>query len=215
MALQHGKKDAIVKNARLMLIDSDDYTSSVLMEDLARRGYVNVTAVTHALELPALLESARPDLVIFNYRSDLPDSLSACTIVKLMAPQTAIIAIVSPGPALKTVRNWSQQTQCIDVLIEKPLSDERFFMALRDLLQVKVSLRDLQSKTERLSRLVPEGAMSAVESGVDSEAELFEAAVLFTDIRGSSQLIRKMPTRSFFKFLNETLSAQSHQIRQR
>ena len=215
VALQHGKKDALVKNARLMLIDNDAYTSSVLMEDLARRGYVNVTAVTNALELPALLESAKPDMVIFNYPSDKPESLSACTIVKLMAPKTAIIAIVSPGPTLKAVRKWSQQTQCIDVLIEKPLSDERFFMALRDLLQVKVSLRDLQSKTERLSRLVPEGAMSAVESGVDSEAELFEAAVLFTDIRGSSQLIRKMPTRSFFKFLNETLSAQSHQIRQR
>jgi len=212
--LQHGKKDLIVKNARLMLIDSDAYTSSVLMEDLARRGYVNVKAVANPLELPALLESVQPDMVIFNYPSDQPESLSVCTIVKLLAPQTAIIAIVAPGPALKTVRNWSQKTQCIDVLIEKPLSDERFFMALRDLLQVKVSLRELQLKSERLSRLVPEGAMSAVESGVDSEAELFEAAVLFTDIRGSSQLIREMPPRSFFKLLNQTLSAQSHQIRQ-
>ena len=212
--LLYGKKDVIVINARLMLIDSDAYTSSVLLEGLARRGYVNVEAVTNALELPALLESAKPDLVIFNYPSDQPESLSVCTIIKLMAPQTAIIVIVSPGPALKTVRNWSQKTQCIDVLIEKPLSDERFFMALRDLLQVKVSLRELQLKTERLSKLVPEGAMSAVESGVDSEAELFEAAVLFTDIRGSSQLIRKMPPRSFFKLLNHTLSEQSHQIRQ-
>ena len=214
VALPRGKKDPIVENARLMLIDSDAYTSSVLREDLARRGYANVQAVTNALELPALLESARPDMVIFNYPSDKPESLSACTIVKLMAPQTAIIAIVSPGPALKTVRNWSQKTQCIDVLIEKPLSDERFFMALRDLLQVKVTLRELQLKTERLSRLVPEGAMSAVESGIDNEAELFEAAVLFTDIRGSSQLIRKLPPRSFFKLLNQTLSEQSHQIRQ-
>ena len=212
--LLYGKKDVIVINARLMLIDSDAYTSSVLLEGLARRGYVNVEAVTNALELPALLESAKPDMVIFNYPSDQPESLSVCTIIKLMAPQTAIIVIVSPGPALKTVRNWSQKTQCIDVLIEKPLSDERFFMALRDLLQVKVSLRELQLKTERLSKLVPEGAMSAVESGVDSEAELFEAAVLFTDIRGSSQLIRKMPPRSFFKLLNHTLSEQSHQIRQ-
>ena len=197
-----------------MLLDSDAYTRSVLMEDLARRGYVNVKPVSSTLDLPTLLESAQPDIVIFNYQSDKPDSLSACTTVKMVRPQAAIIAIVSPGPALKAVHAWSQQTRCIDVVIEKPLSDERFFMTLRDLLQVKVSLRELQSKTQRLSNLVPEGALSAIENSIDAEAELFEAVVLFTDVRGSSQLIRTMPPRSFFKLLNQSLSAQSSQIRQ-
>ena len=197
-----------------MLIDSDAYTRSVLIDQLAQRGYDNVQLVNSALELPTLLESAQPDIVIFNYQSDRPESLSALTIVKLQRPQAATIAIVSPGPALKTVRTWAQQTQGIDVVIEKPLSDERFFMPLRDLLQVKTSLRELQSKTQRLANLVPEGALSAIENSVDDEAELFEAVVLFTDVRGSSQLIRKMPPRSFFELLNQSLSAQSSQIRQ-
>jgi len=197
-----------------MLVDSDAYTRSVLLEALARRGYEDVNVVSSALELPARLVATQPDIMIFNYQSDKPDSLSACTTVKLMRPQAAIIAIVSPGPALKEVRAWSQQTQCIDVVIEKPLSDERFFMTLRDLLQVKMSLRELQSKTQRLSDLVPEGALSAAESSVDAEGELFEAVVLFTDVRGSSQLIQRMPPRSFFKLLNQSLSAQSGQIRQ-
>ncbi len=203
-----------VKNARLMLVDSDAYTQSVLLEALEQRGYDDVKVVSNTLELPAMLASTQPDIMIFNYQSDKPDSLSACTTVKLMRPQAAIIAIVSPGPALKEVRAWSQQTRCIDVVIEKPLSDERFFMTLSDLLQVKMSLRELQSKTQRLSDLVPEGALSAAESSVDSEGELFEAVVLFTDVRGSSQLILKMPPRSFFKRLNQSLSAQSSQIRQ-
>ena len=184
------------------------------MDQLAQRGYINIKLVNSAFELPALLESAQPDVVIFNYQSDQPDSLSALTTVKLLTPQAATIAIVSPGPALKAVRLWSQQTQVIDMVVEKPLSDERFFMTLRDLLQVKTTLRDLQSKTQRLSNLIPEDALSAIESNVDTEAELFEAAVLFTDVRGSSALIRKMPPRSFFKLLNQSLSAQSSQIRQ-
>jgi class 3 adenylate cyclase len=195
-----------------MLIDSDGYTRSVLMDQLAQRGYDDVKLVKSALELPALLQSAQPDIVILNYQSDQPDNLSALTIVKLLSPQAATIAIVSPGPALKAVRAWSQQTQGIDVVIEKPLSDERFFMTLRDLLQVKMSLRELSSKTQRLSNLVPEGALSAIETSVDDEAELFESVVLFTDVRGSSELIRKMPPRSFFKLLNQSLSAQSSQI---
>ena len=197
-----------------MLVESDAYTRGVLLETLAQRGYDDVKIVSNALELPAMLESSQPDVMIFNYQSDKPDSLSACTTVKLMSPQAAIIAIVSPGPALKDVRAWSQRTRCIDVVIEKPLSDERFFMTLRDLLQVKLSLRELQSKTQRLSNLVPEGALSAAESNVDAEGELFEAVVLFTDVRGSTQLIRKMPPRSFFRLLNQSLSAQSSQIRQ-
>jgi class 3 adenylate cyclase/AmiR/NasT family two-component response regulator len=203
-----------MKNARLMLIDGDAYTRSVLVEQLTVRGYTNIKLVSSTLELPTLLESARPDIVIFNYQSDKPDSLSALTIVKQLRPHAATIAIVSPGPALKEVRSWSQQMQGIDMVIEKPLSDERFFMTLNDLLQVKITLRELQWKTQQLSNLIPEGALSAIDSSVDDEAELFEAVVLFTDVRGSSQLIRKMPPRSFFKLLNESLSAQSKRIRQ-
>lgn len=198
-----------------MLIDSDAYTRSVLLDQLAQRGYLSVQLVNSALELPTLLESAQPDVVIFNYQSDRPDSLSALTTVKQLRPQAATIAIVSPGPALKAVRAWSQQMQSIDMVIEKPLSDERFFMTLHDLLQVKMSLRELQSKTQRLSNLVSDGALSSIESSTDSEAELFEAVVLFTDIRGSSQLIRKIPPLGFFKLLNQSLSAQSGQIRRR
>ena len=201
-----------VKSARLMLIDSDGYTSSVMMDDLARRGFDNIAAVSSVLDLPKTLGSTKPDLVIFNYQSDQPENLSACTTVKLMAPMAAIIAIVSPGPSLKAVRAWSQQTGCIDVIVEKPLSGERFFMTLNDLLNAKVSLRELQSRAQRLSNLVPEGALSVVENAFNVEAELFEAAVLFTDIRGSSQLIRELPPRDFFHLLNQVLSAQAGQI---
>ncbi len=202
----------MINHSRLMLVDSVSYTASVLSDDLAMRGFDNVQTVSSTLDLPAILADAQPDAVIFNYHADQPDSLIACSTIKLMAPQTAIIAIVSPGPSLKSVRAWSKQSRCIDVIIEKPLSDERFFMTLEDLLKVKVSLRDLQTKTERLANLVPEGALSAVENSFNNEAELFEAAVLFTDVRGSSQLIREMPPREFFELLNQLLSAQSRQI---
>ena len=214
MTTQQRIRNGTVKYSRLMLIDSNDYTSALLVDDLARRGFDDIQAVASTLELPHLLANAKPDVVIFNYRSDRPDDLSACTIVKLMAPQAAIVAIVSPGPTLKAVRAWSQQTQCINVIIEKPLSNERLFAALTDLLKVSVSLRDLRTKTEHLTNLVPEAAVSFVESRPDFEAELFEAAVLFTDIRGSSRLIREMPPRDFFQHLNQLLSGQAAQVNQ-
>lgn len=200
-----------MKNARLLLFDSDAYTASVLMDELARRGFGAARSVASTLELPPALEELPPDAVVFNYHTDQPDSLVVCSTIKLMAPNAAVIAIVSPGPALKVVRTWATQTRSIDVIIEKPLSDDRFFMALQDLLKARQSTRLLEQRAERLSNLVPEGAAEADAAG---EAEMFEAAVLFTDIRGSSQAIRKMPPRDFFRLLNALLSEHSKLVRQ-
>ena len=201
-----------MKNSRLLLVDSNSYTSSVLMGDLLARGFDTAQSVSSTLELPKILQTSQPDVVIFNYHADRPDSLIVCSTLKVMAPQATTIVIVSPGPALKVVRGWAKQTQSIDVVIEKPLSDERFFMTLEEILRVKAAAREMTSRVERLANLVPEGALPVVEYGRHSEAEMFEAAVLFTDIRGSSQLIREIPPRDFFQKLNQLLSMQAQHI---
>ena len=196
-----------------MLIDGDGYTSSVLLADLSARGFDNVQAVSRTLVLPEILKTSQPDVAVFNYHSDRPDNLIACSTVKLMAPQAATIVIVSPGPALKVVRAWAKQTKNIDVVIEKPLSDERFFMLLEEILRVKAATREMMARAERMAKLVPEGALPAIDHGGDSEAEMFEAAVLFTDIRGSSELIRQMPPHEYFERLNQLLSMQAGRVK--
>lgn len=202
-----------MKNSRLMLVDGDPYTSSVLMGDLSRRGFDSVRAVAGNLELAECLRLDQPDIVIFNYHFDQPDSLGSCGIIKLSSPLSSIVVIVSPGPALKAVRLWEKQNRCIDAIIEKPLSDERFFTTLDDLLKVKESSRRLEAKAERLANLVSESALSAIEGNFSNEAEMFEAAVLFTDMRDSSRLIREIPPRDFFLTLNQLLSAHAQQIK--
>lgn len=200
-------------NSRLMLVDSNDYTASVLMEDLHRRGLVHIQRVANTVELPQVLERGKPDLVVFNYHSDQPDNLTVCTTIKRMAPHAATVVIASPGPALKAVRNWAKQTSSIDMIIEKPLSDERFFITVMELLRVKAASRELNHRVTQLANLVPDGALSVMENGFRDEAEIFEAVVLFTDIRGSSQLIRDMPPQVFFENLNTLLSAQAATVR--
>lgn len=201
-----------MKYSGLMLIDSDSYTSSVLMSDLLGRGFRDIHAVSSTLELPRILQTSQPDVVVFNYHSDQPDSLIVCGTLKALVPRAAMIVIVSPGPALKVVREFAKQTRSIDVVIEKPLSDERFFMTLEEIFRVKVATREMEERAERLAKLVPEDALPAIERGGGIEAEMFEAAVLFTDIRGSSRLIREMPPREFFDQLNQLLSTQARHV---
>ena len=200
-------------NSRLMLVDSNDYTAAILIEDLRRRGLGYIHWVASALDLSRVLETTEPDIVVFNYHSDQPDNLMACSTIKLMVPLAATVVIASPGPALKAVRQWAKQTSSIDVIVEKPLSDERFFITVTELLRVKFATRKANARLARLSNLVPDGALSGMDDGFDDEAELFEAAVLFTDIRGSSQLIRGMPPQMFFENLNALLSAQAALVR--
>jgi adenylate cyclase len=199
--------------ARLMLVDGDDYTASVLLEELARLGHGDARRVASILDLPEALKEAVPDVVVFNVHTEQPQSLAACSTIKLLAPKAAILAVVATGPMLKAVREWSGRTRTIDEIVSKPLSGERFSIALGELLRRMLSSRDLETRAERLSNLVPEGALSAIGSESNGEAELFEAAVLFTDIRGSSELIRKASPRDFFLKLNALLSAHTRTIR--
>ncbi len=207
-------KGAVMIYSKLMLIDKNNYTSSVLVENLFQRGFKNIKTVSNSIQLPKAIAEFRPDVVIFNYHYDDSDSLILCSTLKQISPQSLIISIVSPGPALKTVQLWAKQTKSIDLIIEKPLSDERFFMTLEDLLKAKNTSRALETKTQLLANLVPEAALSAVETNFNNEAELFEAAVLFTDIRRSTELIREIPPREYFQLLNDLLSAQAKLIKQ-
>lgn len=199
--------------SKLMLIDKDSYTSSVLVENLFQRGFKNIKTVSNSIQLPKAIAECRPDVVIFNYHYDEFDSLILCSTLKQMSPQSLIISIVSPGPALKTVQLWAKQTKSIDLIIEKPLSDERFFIMLEDLLKVKKSSLALEIKTQLLANLVPEAALSAVENNFNNEAKMFEAAILFTDIRRSTELIREIPPREYFQLLNNLLSSQAKLIK--
>ncbi len=199
--------------ARLMLVDSNDYTASVLIEDLRRRGLGYVQWAANPLDLPQRLSASPPDVVVVNYNSDQSNDLMMCSTVKLLAPKSATVVISSPGPALKAVRLWAQQTNSIDVIIEKPLSDERFFITVIELLRVRAATREADDRIARLTSLVPDEAMTAINQPFNDEAETFETVVLFTDIRGSSQLIRETPPQVFFQHLNDLLSAQAAEIR--
>ena len=199
--------------AKILLIDRDEYSSSLLLGSLQRRGFGSVNRIASGIGLPEAMAKLEPDVVVFNYHFHQPDDLLSCCAAKLASPFAAVMAIVSAGPAIKAVRNWSRETGCIDALIEKPVSDERFFAALAELIKATASSKELDAKSARLASLLPEGAVVAASRKHDV-AEMFETAVVFTDIRRSSDLITRMPPHAFFELLNQSLSAQGAHVRQ-
>ena len=201
-------------DSKIMLLDKNDYTSSLLLSNLQLHGFKDIKTVADVGALTKAIAECRPDVVIFNYHFDEFESLTLCTTLKQMSPQSLIVAIVSPGPAFKTVDLWAKQTKSIDLIVEKPLSEKRFFTVLEDLLRARKSSRALETKSQLLVNLVPEAALSAIDTNFNNEAKMFEATVLFTDIRRSTELIREMPPREYFQLLNDLLSSQATLIKQ-
>ena len=198
--------------SRIVLVDRDEHTASLLVAELGRRGFDRVTVAAAASLLPPLLGGGRVDAVIVNHRYQEDGALAACKVARRLAPDCATLVVTAAGPALAHVRAWARQSLSVDVIVEKPFVDERFYLALADLLAGRASALESRRRTERLANLLPAGAQATAESLGDSQAELFDAAVLFTDIRDSSRLITQMAPRDFFELLNAVLSEQAARI---
>ena len=198
--------------SRIVLVDSDRHTANLLVAELERRGFGAVAAASGAASLPPLLAGGEADVVVVNHRYQQEGALAACNIARRMAPECATVVVTAPGPPMQAVRAWSRQSLSVDAIVEKPFVDERFYLLLSELLAVKASARQSRSRAERLANLVPAGALGAGGELADPQGELFDAAVLFTDIRDSSRLITQMAPREFFDMLNRALSEQTSRI---
>lgn len=197
---------------RLLLIDQEQFSADILLSELEKRGFTQVRRLASAEALPEELTAHLPDVIIFNYHYQHPVGLEVCGVAKRLAPEVPIVAVVSAGPAMRRVRDWAKETRNIEVVVEKPLSDERFFLLVSDLAAARHAARAQQARFERLATIVPADALKALERSPDKQTDMFEAVVLFTDVRRSTALITQNAPEAYFNLLNHTLGSQSRLI---
>lgn len=191
----------------ILIFDREDFTAEVLQTALTDRGYLNVRRISSPGE--ARQGPAVADVLVLNYHSQNPASIEECVELKAQQPDAALIAVVSAGPGMSHVRAWNRTRKLIDAIIEKPLSDDRFFSVLDDLATARRAARQQQHLLEQLARLVPEPALNAIRHDPDQPARILEAAIVFTDIRRSTRQITSMKPAEYFDRLNQVLSAQT------
>ena len=197
----------------ILLIDSDEHSAAFLLATLRHDGTARAERVAPGLDIPAALARLQPELVVFNHHFDRPDDLMACCAVRLAAPEARVVALAAAGPPLRELRGWAARTGYLDAVVEKPLPPGQLRQRLAELAAGAGAARALQERSRRIARLLPEGAIDALDGQVGGEEELFEAAVLFTDVRRSSELITQVSPRLYFQRLNASLSAQSTVVR--
>ena len=201
------------KPPRVVLLDHDPHTAGRLLDDLAASGFAQATWVTDVSGLAQAIAALPTAVVVFNFHFNLPQSVESCRAIRAIEPGTAVLALAAVGPAARYVRNWQQLSGCLDAVLEKPFTHARFVSAVNDLLYGQQAARATEAKTARLENLLPEDALTAAASDHPSAVDLFEATVVFTDIRRSSEVITRMQPHEFFNVLNHTLSIQARLIR--
>jgi class 3 adenylate cyclase len=195
--------------SRIVLVDNDADTAGALLAELGRCGLNHVAVVPTAALLAPLLTGGETDVVIVNHRYRQDGALAACNVARRLAPNCATLVATAAGPALAQVRTWARESLSVDVIVEKPFVGERFYRVLTDLLASRASTRESPGRAERLANLLPAGALATVDMSADAQAELFDAAVLFTDIRESTRLITRIAPQQYFELLNTVLSEQT------
>jgi class 3 adenylate cyclase len=182
---------------RLMVFDPDDYTASVLQDMLAVRGFVApVVHEEHLLDDETL--RCKPDVLVFNYHFGRHSCLEILARMRNRPEPPAIMALAAPGAAARDLRDWIARTGAIDTVIEKPLTDEGFDSALRE-------MKDIVS---RRARTAPRET-----ADVGARARLLELAVLATNVRRNHAASGDLQPSAYFESIAAMLAEHDRVIR--
>lgn len=204
--------DAATLPLGIALLDSDHYTRSLLTERIARLpGFF-----LHAFEQGTALLQALPSdigLLVLNHHATASDPHPLLQTLKQRLPALQVVAITSPGQARRQLAAH-QHGGLIDVLLEKPLDLD----ALIDLLQRTGEQlrheRRLARENFDLMRFLPTGGVLRLfRNPQPGRAELFDLAILFTDLRNSSHLIEHSSAQDYFHRLSLLLGEQARLVR--
>ena len=202
-----------MKDVSVLVIDSDAHAGAALLQDLHLHGFTCCAHVAGGLAIPAAAARTQPDIVLFHLHSDRPDELLGCMTAQLAAPHAKVVAIAPTGPGVKLLREWQAEQHGIDRILAKPLPPGALLAALTEMGEGQLSQRRMRARADTLASLLPTGALQALNGGALGQDEMLEAAVLFTDVRHSSELITSQPAHAYFRALNESLSAQGNIVR--
>ena len=192
----------------LLLVETEPHTARMLVDRVCTRGHDATVCAASRPQLYMALERGTFDAVIVDFHYERPADLEACRIVRELRPHLPLVVLASPGLAMQRIEAWGRLSGCVDEILRKPLDGEVMFRALQRL----VDRRRADNRADRFASLVPDEAHQWAE-GARSRPDLAEHAILFTDIRRSTQMIASRPLPEWFEAINRSLSDQGAIVR--
>jgi len=193
----------VATDARMLIVDSDVHSAQALARLMELHGYPAPVLASSVWKAMESVEDSLPDVVVFSLYYPNVDPLLFCRALKQAHPLLPIMVITSPGASLEEIETLGVLAGGLDAVLEQPLDEARFLEVLQEVL----------AKRKLLSSSSVREAAQAISNRQPS-VELAARTILFTDVRGSTQLLETTTTQTFFKDLNHKLTQQCEAVRQ-
>jgi adenylate cyclase len=213
-------------DARILIVDDVPQNVRLLEAVLEPRGY-DIVSATDGEGALALVESAKPDLVLLDIMMPPPDGYAVCRRIR-EREETAVLPVImvtaNPGEKAKAIEAGA------DDLIAKPFNHDELLARVRCLLRIKryhdtikaqsaellelnrtleerveTQVRELERMRELRRFLSPQLADAIVSSGDDSilRSHRRKVAMFFADIRGWTGFVDTVEPEELMQVLGE------------
>lgn len=142
--------DALVREAKILVIDDDQQTTAIIKEHLESSRFKNVEALNDLSKAQSKIETFAPDLVLL----DLTSSAGSSDIVGQMRSDRRM----SNTPVLALTLNDSEETHTemlklgVNDFIGKPIVANELFARVRNTLSSKIAYDSLKRQSEKLKQ---------------------------------------------------------------
>ena len=164
--------------AHIVILDDEIANVTLLTTALERSGFASITGLTDARELPALLESAPPDLVITDLHMPECDGFCVLDMLATLIKTERLPVLMVTGDGSIDSRQQALTRGAKD-FVTKPFDILELLLRVRNLLESRVLYQDLKKQNRTLLDSAT-GSSLEVES---TRVEMIERLALAAEYR--------------------------------
>ncbi len=164
--------------AHIVVVDDEAVNVGVLSTMLERAGFSSITSLTDARELPALLESSPPDLVITDLHMPGCDGYEVLEMLSELINTERLPVLVVTGDSSTDARLQALRRGAKD-FVTKPYDAVEMLLRVRNLLESRVLYQDLKKQNRTLLESAS-GSTLEIES---TRVEMIERLALAAEYR--------------------------------
>jgi len=164
--------------AHIVLLDDEPANLTLLAATLQRAGFSSVTSLSNPGELPSLLLSSPPDLVITDLHMPECDGYGVLDILAPLINSERLPVLVITGDGSADARHQALKRGAKDFLT-KPFDAVELLLRVRNLLESRVLFQDLKKQNRTLLETV-HGRTREIES---TRVEMIERLALAAEYR--------------------------------